>query len=114
MAAFGPKMLRLAGQIADRVALNMIAPRAVQALVDQVAEGAAAIGRKPPPVTVWAHVCLDPDDIAVDATKRLLWGYVRAPGYDRNFVAQGFGELVEAARAAPSAREVRELITEEL
>ena len=45
MASFGPRMLRLAGAIADRVALNMISPAAVPALVADVHEGARAVGR---------------------------------------------------------------------
>lgn len=113
LAAFGPKMLRLAGAVADRVVLNMIAPQACPPLVAAIAEGAAAAGRPTPPVSVWAHVCLDPDDEAAAAARRLLSGYVRAPGYDRNFINQGYGDMVAAAKAAPSAREVRDLIPDE-
>lgn len=114
MAAFGPKMLRLAGAVADRVAINMSSPKAIPDFLAEVAEGARAAGRaEPPPLTVWAHVCLDPSGAAIEAAKRLLSGYVRVPGYDRAFVAQGFADLVNAARAAGSAREVRELIPDE-
>ena len=114
MASFGPRMLRLAGRIADRVALNMISPGAVPSFLAEIAEGARSVGRAPPPVTVWAHVCLDPTEESVAFAKRFLAGYIRVPGYDRNFALQGFGSVVEAAKAAPSAREVRELIPDEL
>jgi hypothetical protein len=65
-------------------------------------------------VTIWAHVCLDPTEEAVQAAKRFVSAYVRVPGYDRNFVRQGFGDLVNAAKAAPSVREVRAMIPEQL
>jgi len=114
MASFGPRMLRLAGRIADRVALNMISPAAVPAFLAEIAEGARSVGRPTPPVTVWAHVCLDPTEENVAFSKRFIAGYVRVPGYDRNFALQGFADVVEAAKAAPSAREVRGLIPDEL
>ena len=114
MASFGPRMLHLAGRIADRVALNMISPRAVPAFLAEIAAGAKSVGRAPPPVTIWAHVCLDPTEESVAFAKRFLAGYIRVPGYDRNFALQGFGSVVDAAKSAPSAREVRELIPDEL
>lgn len=114
MASFGPRMLRLAGQLADRVAINMIAPHALPPLLADIADGARAAGRTPPPVTVWAHVCLDPTQENIDFGKRFLSGYVRVPGYDRGFALQGFADIVAKAKAAPSAREVRGLIPDEL
>ncbi len=114
MASFGPNMLRLAGRIADRVAINMVSPRAVPAFLAEIDEGARAAGRPRPPVTIWAHVCLDPTEENVAFSKRFVSGYIRVPGYDRNFAFQGFGDVVEAAKAAPSAREVRALIPDEL
>ncbi|MDH4148045.1 MAG: LLM class flavin-dependent oxidoreductase [Acidimicrobiia bacterium] len=114
MASFGPKMLRLAGRRADRVALNMVSPKAVPAFLAEIDEGARAAGRPRPPVSIWAHLCLDPDEAAFDAGRRFVSGYVRVSGYDRNFAAQGFGAVVDAARAAPSTRDVRALIPDEL
>lgn len=114
MAAFGPRMLRLAGHMADRVAINMVSPAALGPFLAEIDEGAAAAGRPRPPVTVWAHACLDPTQEAIDAAKRFVSGYVRVPGYDRNFIRQGFGDVVAAAKQAPSTREVRALIPDEL
>ncbi len=114
VAAFGPRMLRLAGQVADRVILNMVSPSVVPQFLAEIAEGAAAVHREPPPVTVWAHMALDPTEETAAFARRFLSGYVRVPGYDRALVAQGFGDVVEAARAAPSAREVRDLIPDQM
>ncbi|MPY92370.1 MAG: LLM class flavin-dependent oxidoreductase [Acidimicrobiia bacterium] len=114
LAAFGPKMLRLAGRVADRVVLNMVAPAVVPSFLAEIAEGASAAGRPAPPVTVWAHVALDPSEQTVAAARRFVSGYIRVPGYDRAFAAQGFGAVVEAARAAASTREVRGLVPDEL
>jgi alkanesulfonate monooxygenase SsuD/methylene tetrahydromethanopterin reductase-like flavin-dependent oxidoreductase (luciferase family) len=114
LAAFGPAMLRLGGRVADRVALNMVTPAALPSFLAEIAEGASAVGRPPPPVTVWAHAALDPTEETFAASRRFISGYIRVPGYDRVIAAQGFGDVVDAARLAPSAREVRDLVPDEL
>jgi probable F420-dependent oxidoreductase len=114
LAALGPRMLHLAGRVADRAALNLCGVDQVPELVERVAAGAAEAGRPCPPVTVWVHCCVDPDDEAVAWGTRFLSGYVRAPGYRDAIAAQGFRSVVEAADAAGNARAIRSLIPREM
>ena len=114
VAALGPRMLRMAGRVADRVVLNMLAPHVVTPFLDEIAEGARHAGRPRPPVTVFTNVALDPTEASAAAGRRLLAGYVRVPGYDRAMVAHGFGEVVERAHRASSLREIEGLIPERM
>lgn len=59
LAAMGPRMLRLAGEVADEVMLNTgTTPRYVRWARERIAEGASAAGRNPAAVSiaVWAPV----------------------------------------------------------
>lgn len=114
LAALGPNMLRLAGRIADRVALNMCTPSQVPAMVALVAAGAAAAGRSTPPITVWIHCCVGPDKHNMAFGRRFLSGYLRAPGYREVVADAGFAEVVQAAAAAPNARTIGGLVTDEM
>jgi probable F420-dependent oxidoreductase len=114
LAASGPRALRLAGRVADRVALNMVTPAVLPALLAEIDAGARAAGRARPPVTVWVNVALDPTDESAAAARHLLGPYLRVPGYDRSFVAQGFGEAVDAARGVASAGEARALVPDRM
>lgn len=103
LAAFGPRMLRLAGRAADGVALNFIGPEGVAPLVASIDEGAAAAGRARPPITVWTHVSVDPDEKQREAGRRFVGNYLRVPGYDRVLALQGYADIVErAATLAPA------------
>jgi alkanesulfonate monooxygenase SsuD/methylene tetrahydromethanopterin reductase-like flavin-dependent oxidoreductase (luciferase family) len=71
LAALGPQMLRLAGQVADGALLNWATPGHVARSREQVAAGAAQAGRDPGSVAVGmsVKVCVD-DDVA--AARRVL------------------------------------------
>ena len=56
VAALGPKMCRLAGEVADGVLLNWLTPEYARQSADIVREGAAA-ARRPAP-TIYAYVRL--------------------------------------------------------
>jgi 5,10-methylenetetrahydromethanopterin reductase len=65
LAALGPQMLRLAGEVSDGALLNWASPERIavsRALID---EGAARAGRDPGsvPMTMYIRVCID-DDVA--------------------------------------------------
>lgn len=113
VAAMGPRMLRLAGRLADGVALNFVGPDVLPALLAELDEGAAAAGRPRPPVTVWAHATIDPDERTVRAARRWLGAYLKVPGYDRLLARQGYAAAVEAARSR-SPRDAAELVDDAL
>ncbi|MEZ5233730.1 MAG: LLM class flavin-dependent oxidoreductase [Acidimicrobiales bacterium] len=115
LAALGPRTLRLAGRIADGVALNFVGPAALPALLAEIDEGAAEAGRSRPVVTVWTHVTVSPDERDVRAARRWLAPYLSIPGYDRVLRLQGFGAQAERAqRERLRPAEAAELVDGEL
>jgi 5,10-methylenetetrahydromethanopterin reductase len=67
LAASGPRNLRLAGEVADgAILLSGVAPGPLAFAAARVAEGAAAAGRAPVPITVSAF-CRVTDDVERDA-----------------------------------------------
>ena len=66
LGALGPKMLRLAGELADGAALNWCSAEQVAWSRERIAEGAESAGRDPAEVKVaeYIRVCVD-DDVAL-------------------------------------------------
>ena len=97
IGALNPGMLRLAGEVSDGALLNWIGAAAVPAALAAVAEGA---GGEPRRNAVFVRVCVTSDvDAARAWARREVMGYVIVPAYRRAFVAQGWGEVCEAAMA---------------
>src|SRR5271154_2039053 len=72
LAALGPQMLRLAGEIADGALLNWATPERIVVSRSAIDAGAARAGRGPGavPMTMYIRVCID-DDVAA---ARLAFG----------------------------------------
>jgi alkanesulfonate monooxygenase SsuD/methylene tetrahydromethanopterin reductase-like flavin-dependent oxidoreductase (luciferase family) len=106
LAALGPAMLELAGEIADGAILNLCAPEDITAARERLAAGARRAGRAPEAVGLIAlvNLCLD-DDIerARAGLRAALPTYLAFPGYGRRFTALGFGRAVKAVRARLAA-----------
>jgi alkanesulfonate monooxygenase SsuD/methylene tetrahydromethanopterin reductase-like flavin-dependent oxidoreductase (luciferase family) len=121
IAALGPQMLALAGEIADGALLNWASPERIDVSRELVATGARRAGRAPGDVsiTMYVRVCIDDD---VDAARRALGaqvlGYALAqPGAPRNvgyrglFAQMGFdGVLRELEARRDAGRAMGELI----
>ncbi|HEX2222358.1 MAG TPA: LLM class flavin-dependent oxidoreductase, partial [Candidatus Limnocylindria bacterium] len=60
VAAVGPRMCRLAGEIADLVLLNWARPDRIEWARERVASGAATAGRPAPTVAAYVRVALGP------------------------------------------------------
>lgn len=58
VAALGPRMCRLAGEVADGVLLNWLTPEHARLSTDWVREGAAAAGRRPPKVFAYVRLAI--------------------------------------------------------
>jgi probable F420-dependent oxidoreductase len=99
LAAFGPQMLRVAAQAADRVLLNLVTPAAVADVSHTLARESAAAGRARPRLAVWLAAALEPGPEALAQLARQVCIYLAPPGYGEMFRAAGFGALVERARA---------------
>lgn len=96
VAAFGPRMLEAAREVADRVVLNIVTPDAACELV----------ARARLPVTVWLPAALDPGAPSMEQMRRELVGYIGQPGYAEMMAAAGYAEVVELARCGAHPREV--------
>jgi len=89
VAAMGPKMCQLAGEVGDGALLNWMTPERARWAVDLVHTGAAEAGRAPGSVTTYGYVRVA---VGPDATERLASEasmYQQMPHYARNFEAAG-------------------------
>jgi alkanesulfonate monooxygenase SsuD/methylene tetrahydromethanopterin reductase-like flavin-dependent oxidoreductase (luciferase family) len=103
VAALGPKMCRLAGEVADGVLFNWLTPEHARVSADLVREGAKAAGRKPP--TLYAYVRLALGTKAIDKLAEEGARYAAIPAYGANFERMGV-KPVETCIAAQKADEV--------
>lgn len=95
IAALGPKMLRLAGEIADGVILYLFTPNGVREAVAQVHDGARAAGRDPNEIDVVIRipVALDEDEQFLSfMMRRMTAAYVMVDVYNASVSRQGFAE----------------------
>ena len=102
LAALGPQMLRLAGEIADGALLNWATPQRIAVSRERIDAGAARAGRDPGavPMTMYIRVCVD-DDVAAArqalGTQVLSYamgrpGVPKDAGYQGLFAAMGFAD----------------------
>src|SRR6266481_1319799 len=103
VAALGPKMCRLAGEIADGVLFNWLTPEHARVSAGLVREGAKAAGRKSP--TLYAYVRLALGTKAIDKLAEEGARYAAIPAYGANFERMGV-KPVETCIAAQKAEEV--------
>jgi len=103
LAALGPRMCELAGEVADGVLLNWLPPSAMAASVANVEAGAKRAGRSlsDVDVAVYVRTCVTDEPAAVRETlARDITGYAIVSVYARFFAECGFAEEVEAVTAA--------------
>ena len=87
VAALGPQMCRLAGEVADGVLFNWLTPEHARISAEWVRAGAAAAGRRPPRLFAYVRVAL-----GADAGARLEEEgarYAAIPAYGAHFVRMG-------------------------
>ena len=103
IAALGPQMLELAGELADGVLMNWTAESFVAQSVEYVKRGAERAGRDPSEIDIAGYVRVAPggDEGAVRASLRGQVARYAGNAFYRNFFAEtGFGdEMTEAAEA---------------
>ncbi len=94
LAALGPRMLAVAGELADGVCLNWCTPAHVIWSRKLVEQAAHAAGRDTPRITAYIRTAVDPD--ADEARSLLLRNSLRyalgAPAYRRHFERMGIAE----------------------
>jgi alkanesulfonate monooxygenase SsuD/methylene tetrahydromethanopterin reductase-like flavin-dependent oxidoreductase (luciferase family) len=109
LAALGPQMLRLAGEVADGALLNWATPERIAVSRARIDEGVARAGRDPGavPVTMYVRVCIDDDvDAARQAFGAQVLGYAmgqrgvpQSAGYRGLFAQMGFDEELRELEA---------------
>ncbi len=101
LGALGPKMLCLAGEVADGVLLNYLPASHVPWSVEQVRAGEAAGGREPGSCRVHAyvHAGVAETEPARDKGRKDLFGYATVDAYAESFTRAGFGDVVAEVRA---------------
>ncbi len=103
LAAMGPRMLELAGTMADGVLLNWSCPQAMADAGARVRAAAATAGRDPADVEVAAYVRVavaDDPDAARAALAAQIGQYAALPAYASHFAQQGLGDAVTRVKAA--------------
>ena len=121
LAALGPQMLRLAGEVADGALLNWATPERIAVSRARIDEGAARAGRGPGevPMTMYIRVCID-DDVAAarQAFGAQVLGYAlgqpgtpQSAGYRGLFAQMGFdAELTDLEQRRSRGAAMPELI----
>src|SRR5579859_2395868 len=113
LAAMGPQMLRLSGELADGVTPNWSSPEQIVWLREQVAQGLRRAGREAAevPFAQYIRVCIDDDE---DAARRTfatqVLGYAMArpgqpkdQGYRAHFGRMGFEDILTELEARRDA-----------
>lgn len=120
LAAFGPKMTRLAGMVTDGVLINMANPPEIRRIAEQARAGATEAGRDPDDLEI---ICKVRCSVAADraqareALSHALTYYALADYYRDLLTRMGFGAEIEAMRAAWRSggfHAARRLITDRL
>lgn len=102
IAALRPGMLRLAGQLADGVILNWLAPSDVPRALGVVREAARAAGRDPDRIEVAARLFVlvsEQEDYVQALTRRSIAGYLSTPVYRAFHEWLGRGPALAAMHA---------------
>jgi probable F420-dependent oxidoreductase len=103
LAALNPGMLELAGELADGVLLNWIAPEAVPASIRHLEAGARRAGRTLGNFEIASFIrTVVTDDVEAtrQALARDITGYATVDSYARFFAATGFADETERANTA--------------
>ena len=120
LAAFGPKMTRLAGMLTDGVLINMANPTEIRRIAKQARAGAQEAGKNPDAVEIICKIrCSVASDRAEarEALSHALTYYALADYYRDLLTRMGFGSEVEAMRSAWQSggfHAARALITDRL
>ena len=104
VAALGPLMLRVAGELADGAALNWCSPEAVAWSRERVERAARAVGRPTPVVAAYIRTSVDGDPGAARGTlgASALQYALGAGAYRRHFERMGFTDELRRLEAQGS------------
>ena len=107
VAALGPKMCELAGEVADGVLFNWLTPEHAKASVELVKQGASKARRSPP--RMYSYVRLSLGAEALPTMQQEADRYGAIPAYAANFTRMG-KKPIETTIAAMTPADVRKAI----
>jgi len=87
VAALGPKMCRLAGEVADGVLFNWLTPEYARRSAELVRAGATEAGRPAPKICAYVRAALGP--AAADRLAEEAGRYAKIPAYADHFARMG-------------------------
>jgi probable F420-dependent oxidoreductase len=97
VGALNPKMLALAGELADGVLLNYLPASHVPWSVEQVRKGG------PAEIYAYVHAGICAREEGIELARRDLFSYAVVDSYARSFDRAGYGDEVAAIREAHAA-----------
>jgi probable F420-dependent oxidoreductase len=97
VGALNPKMLALAGEVADGVLLNYLPASHVPWSVEQVRKGGDAT------IYAYVHAGVCEREHGIDAARRDLFSYAVVDAYAANFERAGYGDAVAEVRERHAA-----------
>jgi alkanesulfonate monooxygenase SsuD/methylene tetrahydromethanopterin reductase-like flavin-dependent oxidoreductase (luciferase family) len=109
LAALGPRMCKLAGELADGVLFNWLTPDYARKSADLVREGASEAGRPAPRLMSYVRVSLGDEGLA--RMEKEAARYESIPSYAAHFERMGVGG-VAASIAATDNTEIQERLKE--
>jgi alkanesulfonate monooxygenase SsuD/methylene tetrahydromethanopterin reductase-like flavin-dependent oxidoreductase (luciferase family) len=106
VAALGPKMCRLGGEVADGVLLNWLTPAYARRSAEWIRDGAAEAARRPPRIMAYVRVAIG--RAARDRLRGEASRYAGYPAYAANFKRMGASPIdtsiaVDSPAAVPQA-----------
>lgn len=111
VAALGPQMLKLTGELADGVLLNWTASNYLEQAVHHLRQGAEKAGRDPSEIDIAGYVRVAVSDNLADARASLqeqIARYASNPFYHNFFRDMGFGQEMAAAAEAINRGDLQE------
>jgi 5,10-methylenetetrahydromethanopterin reductase len=99
VAALGPKMLELAGELSDGTVTWMTGPRTLRTrIVPVISDAAARAQRRPPRVIAGLPVCVTSDvKAARDAVRPRIQAAAQMPSYHRQLELEGIDDVAKLA-----------------
>jgi probable F420-dependent oxidoreductase len=106
VAAFGDRAVRTAAEHADRMLIDMVAPRVAADLRARLDTAAEKAGCPAPRLVAWLPAAVDPTP---ESYAQLMWSivpYLALPGYAEAFEGAGLGDAVALARGGAEPKEL--------
>ena len=103
MAALGPKMLEMAGEIADGILLTWASPAYLKRAIEHLHRGAERAGRDPDDLDVACYIrtaVVEDVDQVRPALQRQIARYAGMPFYANFFQQSGFEKEIAAVKSA--------------